>query len=464
MNSATMSDNDAVDPDDELLVAYLDGELDAQTESELMNRLMDEQELNRRLQRLQEGWEWLDELPDATPSEKLVESTLELVVADIVKAKPPTNSPWSKYRWELGIAGACLFGILASLLAVAVIKSNEYSQQLRDLVLAENLDAYLYGGDMKLMRLIASDPAWAQTIAASRELGELQPMTPTISAQTPIEDRAEMLAKLALEDRAGLASRWERFSRLDESNAQRIRQTALAVAQQPDAEELLKTMQIYAVWRENLPTELRDQIEGADAKKQREAIDKAIEITQSKNMRLSRNQLDDETVEWIYYALRQILQQRLDDGDVATIKHVENSRNRWGEEDYEPFAIFGIVGLQRFPRGRSTSMGPRPGGDWPASLRQDELELIRLILPDSATDILEVISESGKIEDSLVLRSLTLRNWAEEAARRKLPYRGREEVSLLDRYNELSTSERERIDLLPPNEMINRIAPRSRFP
>ena len=64
MSTETIADERPVDPDDELLVAYLDGELDSEMRSDLEQRLMDDASLRSRLQTLQRGWDWLDELPD----------------------------------------------------------------------------------------------------------------------------------------------------------------------------------------------------------------------------------------------------------------------------------------------------------------------------------------------------------------------------------------------------------------
>ena len=89
MSISAISDDSPIDPDDELLVAYLDGELSRDDESALENRLVENDNLRERLQNLQSGWELLDDLPDSAPSLKLVGSTLEMVVADLEKTSSP---------------------------------------------------------------------------------------------------------------------------------------------------------------------------------------------------------------------------------------------------------------------------------------------------------------------------------------------------------------------------------------
>ena len=56
------SDNTVQDlptePDDEQLVAYLDGELTGNQREQLEQRLLDDDTLRMRLQQLQSGWDW----------------------------------------------------------------------------------------------------------------------------------------------------------------------------------------------------------------------------------------------------------------------------------------------------------------------------------------------------------------------------------------------------------------------
>src|SRR6056297_1480055 len=152
MTVSTLSDETPLQPDDELLVAYLDGELDRQEQSQLEDRLMTDADLRRRLQQLQSSWDMLDEMPDPTPSMRLVESTLELAVSDIVAQAPTGPSRWNRIRMPLLIAGLCLLGVIIAVSIVSLIRYQDYRRQLRDVAIVEHLDAYLYGQDVDLMR------------------------------------------------------------------------------------------------------------------------------------------------------------------------------------------------------------------------------------------------------------------------------------------------------------------------
>ena len=90
--------------------------------------------------------------------------------------------------------------------------------------------------------------------------------------------------------------------------------------------------------------------------------------------------------------------------------------------------------------------------------------MIRLILPDDAHDMLQAITSAVNAEDTLALRNLTLRIWAEAATRQKMRSlaeltRSLPPKTLLDRYEELPPRARERIDLLPPEDMFEEMTP-----
>lgn len=465
MRSATLPDNTPLEPDDELLVAYLDGELGRKEQTELEDRLLGDQRLRKRLQQLQSGWDLLEDLPDPAPSLKLVESTLELVVADIVKETPATGSLWSRYRTPICVAAACLIGVLGAFGLASALNARQYRQQLHDLAIVEDLDAYDDGGDIELMRLLMANPDWANMVAAAQETGDIQVESIAGLSAIPIEQREQAINHLPLEKVAQLNSRWVRFMELEAPDRQRIRRTAEAVAQQADAEFLLPTMRAYAVWQESLPPELRDPIDkSSDPKQRRSAIKQAIEFTQVSIAKRSSMQLDDETTKWIYFSLRQILRQRKERGDKATIEFLERTKS-FGAEHQDPelpvIAAIVFSGGMRGPGGRRQPMGfRRPGGDRPDPLESDELEMIRLVLPDRALDILDLVASGDPLNEMM-----TLRHWAEEAVRRRSPWKREEDATMLQRYSEMEPEQRDFVDLLPPKAMLKELSrDERRFP
>ncbi len=70
---------DAVTPDDELLVAYLDNELSDADKQSLEQKLTASEALRMRLQQLRSAWDLLDELPATKPDPNFAQSTIEMV-------------------------------------------------------------------------------------------------------------------------------------------------------------------------------------------------------------------------------------------------------------------------------------------------------------------------------------------------------------------------------------------------
>lgn len=486
MSASTISDNAPLDPDDELLVAYLDGELQRQEQSDLENRLLKNEKLRSRLQQLQTGWDLLEDLPGSSPSMKLVESTLELVVADILKDQPVIEN--NRKQWQLPAVLLVLCSItgLAAYFAQSTLRSNAYQQELEDLALAGNLSAYNYGGDLKLMRQLSADKNWAQMISASKEIGDINVDNAVDQlTEAPAAEREVALKAMTLEQMDQLNSRWDQFNRLNQSAQSRIRQTAASIAAQPDAELLLETMQVYAIWRQTLPTELRDQIESSDPAKRRAAIKQAIDRTYFTISRRSSMRLDDETTDWINFSLGVILQERLDKGDAVTKAYYDDLRSltnvfRTAEDAKQATIATMVIGASRsksptITEQSKTESPKRPtAGDSkrtlpssqffsrlerPSPLSREELDTIKLPLPDSALEMLGVVSMGNPLTELV-----TLRVWCEEALRRKYMQRFEDNLSLEERYNKLPSERRNRIDLLSPENFLREMSRPSRTP
>ena len=218
MSASTISDNAPLDPDDELLVAYLDGELQRQEQTDLENRLLTNAKLRSRLQQLQTGWDLLEDLPDSSPSMKLVESTLELVVADILKDQPNVKTRAKRWQLPASLLFLCVAVGLVAYFTEDALRSTAYQKELEDLAIAGNLSAYNYGGDLKLMRELSADKDWAQMISASKEIGDIRVDNAVDQlTEAPAAEREVALRAMTLEQMDQLNSRWDQFNRLNQS-------------------------------------------------------------------------------------------------------------------------------------------------------------------------------------------------------------------------------------------------------
>jgi hypothetical protein len=468
MSISAISDDSPIDPDDELLVAYLDGELSRDDESALENRLVENDSLRERLQNLQSGWELLDDLPDSAPSLKLVESTLEMVVADLEKTSSTKSWTLRGFKWPLIILLASLIGIGVAFGVSNLSKNYRYQRELDDLAIAENLDAYLRGRDIELMRILSSSTNWASMVSAGKEIGEFVPDNPNVVSETALGQREGIVQQLPIEKLRQLNLRWDRFNALSQEDQVAVRRTAAAVKSQPDSEMLLNTMQIYAVWSQSLTSELRDSIESADPLARKNAIDQAIEETQIAISQRSTLKLDEQSTELIYFALQQIVRHRVERGAETTAGHLERMRERFPESDDPYFGTIAAMvfsGSQRNTGTGSSNNSSRRrsfwtgGGERPAPITNSELSTLKLVIPDETLEILDLITHGDAL-----LETITLRAWSEEATRRHFPMRRREESTYLERYIATPSRERDVIDLLPPKEILGELSRETPFP
>ncbi len=481
--NATADDTRPIDPDDELLVAYLDGELDSHTRDELEERLLDDETLRQKLQSLQTGWEMLDVLPAPTTNERLVESTLEMVVSDIMKVAPSTEvAPKNQSKGPLIVVGVSLLAIAIGWFAGHRYRVGIERQQLANLALAENFDAYLWGSDQSLMRTLQANPAWLNMISTASEAGQLNTDTITVIQETPVKERFDVIAGLDDNQRATLSTRWDDLASLDPETMRKVRETAEAVAVQKDSKMLLDTMSKYAVWRSSLPNDLSDAIEGSQGVKQKRAIDEAISYTLESVSRRSGGMLDEDTVLRIDHALNMFLDERLEQnpqarkmldgltetfGEGARLLLIGQmlSRDRYDERSRErPSENGNGRGGGRGRGGRSRF--PLPPGFVPVEpITIEELDSLTTILSDKAMADLESLTNWSRFagHDPGLLDS-TLRAWAEETLRRKRDKLRPEQESLIQRYTQLSARERDELDLMPPSEIKRRLSSRWRPP
>ncbi len=124
---------------DQLLIAYLDGELDDPAAAELESRLADDAGLRNRLHEFQQTWDMLDEVGRSTTDQSFVKSTIEMVVTSARKKR----TRW--HRWPIRIAVGLLAFALPAVLAFQAVRYGQnqpYRQFAADLQFWENVDMY----------------------------------------------------------------------------------------------------------------------------------------------------------------------------------------------------------------------------------------------------------------------------------------------------------------------------------
>jgi len=140
----------------EELVAYLDGELDAEASREVERRLSQDATYRQKLRQLEQSWDLLDRLPKADVGEVFTQSTVAMVAvaaADDVDKMKAKGTRRKTAVWWLG-SGSVAASFLAGYVLVSSVGDRENKRLLRDLPVIERMDEYRYADSIEFLRML----------------------------------------------------------------------------------------------------------------------------------------------------------------------------------------------------------------------------------------------------------------------------------------------------------------------
>jgi anti-sigma-K factor RskA len=148
----------------EELVAYLDGELDAEQSRRIELRASEEPRARRMLQELDRTWHMLDELDAPATSEDFTRTTLEMVAqaADQDVKKHEAEAPWRRRRAALWTAAGLIAAAAAGFLIVASLIPEPNAQLLQDLPIIENFDQYREIGSVDFLHALNKEKLFTE--------------------------------------------------------------------------------------------------------------------------------------------------------------------------------------------------------------------------------------------------------------------------------------------------------------
>jgi len=145
----------------EELVAYLDGELDAEACRRIEERLVHDEQARQMLRELEQTWQWLGELGQATIGETFTHSTLEMVAMAAEAEVQQRTARGGRRRWLLGV-GSLVLAAAVGFLSVVWLRPDPHRALLDDLPVLENLDEYRQVGDLEFLRQLEGQGLFAQ--------------------------------------------------------------------------------------------------------------------------------------------------------------------------------------------------------------------------------------------------------------------------------------------------------------
>jgi anti-sigma factor RsiW len=164
-----MSDNPSLtEPSDidEEIVAYLDGELDSETETRVVRRLSEDAEYRSRLGQLQQAWDLLDNLRRTEADDEFVQSTVAMVA---VQAEAEAHTQKLKtvrrrnLRW-LAVAAVALLSVATSFFVVHRRMTRDNRNLVRDLPIIEHVDDYRNIEDIRFLKQLERENLFAAEV------------------------------------------------------------------------------------------------------------------------------------------------------------------------------------------------------------------------------------------------------------------------------------------------------------
>lgn len=234
---------------DELLVAYLDGELPPDECQAVERQLAESDELRQRLRELDRAWEALDALPPATIRDDFARTTIEMVS---LAAQGELSSQRSvvasgKRKRGLLIAGLAVAAATIGFAAVRAMLPDYNRQLVEDLPVLMQYDLLTQIPSVDFLRQLASRIPIEQLADREEELQAKVDRIQLVSSQQPHE-RGPEIEKLLPEDKATLAAQAERFREREIPEQNRLRALQQEIASAPDADQLQRTLAAYGQW------------------------------------------------------------------------------------------------------------------------------------------------------------------------------------------------------------------------
>ena len=239
---------------DEELVAYLDGELDAESARRIEALLASDPQTRRRLESLERTWDLLDELDTAPVGEPFTQTTLEMVAvaADRDAERDRIEAPGRRRRnWKI-LGLFLLASALAGFAAVALFWPNPNRRLLEDLPVLEALDEYRQVESIDYLRKLRDEGLFEAS--GDTSVAEMPPMDENIAAR---RFRIEAMSSREKEELLRLVNR---FAFLASKERERLGELHSAMQNAPDAAQLRAVMYAYCSWLRGLSSYRRAEL------------------------------------------------------------------------------------------------------------------------------------------------------------------------------------------------------------
>ncbi len=245
-----------VDPLDEQLTAYLDGELPPEEARALEQRLARDVTVRERLRELAGAWDLLDNLPRTTVDENFAKTTVAMVAVaareDLVELQ--STAPRHKRQQWLSRAVGVVAALILGYASFTWFWPDPNQALLSNLSLVENWQLYQEADSIDFLnQLDRAGLFWGEN-ASNSNLSMLVPPT--------IEERTLYVNQLSESQRTELRRKQETFNKLDATEQKQLRELDLTLQTAPNSARMLEILRNYHNW-----LNARSPLEIADVRK-----------------------------------------------------------------------------------------------------------------------------------------------------------------------------------------------------
>lgn len=233
----------------EELVAYLDGELSASESESVELRIGQDHHARSELQRFDRVWNALDHLPPVTVSDGFTRTTIEMAAVEAKKELAhethmlPVKRRQRWLKWTALVAAAVVSGFAA----LAMLLPNPNRDLYINLPVVMQLDAYSEVRDAEFLRLLdAKAGEWLMADWGPEVAGDAEALANLTTAS--YRQRRAYVDQLSGDDRTQLASQHRRYQSLSGEMRDELQDWHTALATDPHAPQLQKTMLAYYAW------------------------------------------------------------------------------------------------------------------------------------------------------------------------------------------------------------------------
>jgi hypothetical protein len=412
---------------DEQLVAYLDGELDAENRRRVEEILTSDVQVRRRLQQMERTWNLLDHLDAVPPGSQFTQTTLEMVAVEANQdvQQNLAEVPRRRRRWRLLAGLTLVVALAAGFFTVVRLAPDPNRQLLEDLPVLENLDEYRQVDDVEFLRLLRD----AGLFVGHGEMPEGAAPPPAES----LVKRQERIEEMSPGEKSQLSRLERRFLALDEEQQEQLRQLHKAIEAASDGGQLRQVMHRYYEWLKTLPLCTRTELGGLEPAERLDAVKKRLKDEHGQRL----GEADSEAFwKWLTQFVTAHEKQLLD--------RLSDSRRRemgqWTPQARQ------LVLLTLLDAGRR----PGPGsGKPPPLMTEADLANLRGLLGPETRLYLESLPTKAKQWQQVIL-------WMRHALRQqhaRSSFSIVDDERLADFFEKLSDDERDHLLNLPGDEM-----------